>query len=155
MLGAFTPEQNCRMWNMFSRMGIDFKIQFKGTKSWSELWDFSLEMTNALKSIMVGKSADEWQSIFHRENLPAEKQRTIIEAVEDPQFLNREYFHRSEKCLGDTHAPLLPRAAYSLGIDGPEITSPPPAVGEHTLEILMDLGFSESELYLLRDEGVI
>jgi succinate--hydroxymethylglutarate CoA-transferase len=37
----------------------------------------------------------------------------------------------------------------------PGIRSPPPTLGQHTNEILRDLGMSEGDIVSLREEGVV
>lgn len=52
----------------------------------------------------------------------------------------------------DTRVPLLP-----LTLDGqrPGLRSPPPSVGEHTLEVLRDIGYLPAQIDDLRAQGVI
>ncbi len=152
MIGAFTPDQNIRMWNIFEELGYDIDTEHKSAKDWEELWQQAPAIRIRLGEILIDKSADEWQNIFHKNGLPAEKQRTLAEAIKDPQLNN--YFYRSEGGEGDAHPPILPRAAYHFE-NGPEIHSPPPGFGQHTVEVLRDLGLSCDEIDQLRDEGVI
>ena len=94
---------------------------------------------------MLDKNASEWQKIFHAVGVPAERERTLDEAVLDPQLEN--YFEQVE---GVT----LPKAAFHFE-GGAEITTPPPGFSEHTDEILFGIGISKSEIKQYRKDGVI
>lgn len=145
MIGAFTPDQNRRMWEMFDGLNIDFPAKLKEPNDWESLWLLSKETKKALVDIFKEKPAEEWQTIFHQHNLPAEKHRTLIDAVQDPQL--KKYYQEVDGIK-------LPTAAYHFE-EGPEITSPPPGFSEHTDEILSDLGYSNDDINTFKAEGVI
>ena len=152
MVGAFTPDQNKRMWKMFEDQGYDVSATLKEPGDWEGLWSAGVHIKEALAIILIEKSAGEWQELFHNYQLPAEAQRTLDEAIEDPQL--QRYFHHGAKEKGDSHAPMLPKAAYNFE-NGPAITSPPPAFGEHTDQILSSYGYSTEDLNEFRREGII
>ncbi|MDG1996760.1 MAG: CaiB/BaiF CoA-transferase family protein [Emcibacteraceae bacterium] len=145
MVGAFTPDQNRRMWEMFSAEGYDFDKCLGDTDDWDSLWKIAKEMKECLTEIFNTKSADQWQIIFHAYSLPAERLRTLVQAVKDPQL--EGYFDKA----GDV---ILPKAAYHFE-GGAQITSPPPGFSEHTSEILNEYGYSDEEIKTLKLEGVI
>lgn len=152
MIGAFTADQNRRMWDMIDGLGYDVDDQLKSPDDWESLWAAANDIKAALGKIFKDKTASKWQDIFHKNNLPAEQQRTLSDAINDPQL--NEYFHDGEKGDGDTHSPKLPTAAYHFE-NGPEITSPPPGFSEHTTEILLKYGLTKQEIDQLRNQGVI
>ncbi|MDG1858248.1 MAG: CaiB/BaiF CoA-transferase family protein, partial [Emcibacteraceae bacterium] len=145
MIGAFTPEQNRRLWEMLKSEGYNFDLYLSDTDEWEDLWAFSKGIKERLTEILKDNTAQEWQDIFHSYGLPAERQRSLSEAVVDPQL--EEYFHRD----GDI---VLPKAAYHFE-DGAKITSAPPGFSEHTNEILTDHGYSAEDIKNLKQEGVI
>ncbi|MBT5072152.1 MAG: CoA transferase [Kordiimonadaceae bacterium] len=145
MIGAFTPDQNRRMWEMLECEGYNDVEDLKDTADWESLWHQSKEIKATLAEIFKSDTAANWQDIFHNYGLPAERQRTLDEAVTDPQLEN--YFK-------DVDGVTLPSAAYQFE-DGPEIISAPPGFSEHSEEILSSLGYSDEEIEQLREEGVI
>ena len=44
---------------------------------------------------------------------------------------------------------------FKLAQDGPEIPRPPPAVGQHTDEVLGELGYTQDAISALRGKGVV
>ncbi|MCC3860977.1 CaiB/BaiF CoA transferase family protein [Pseudemcibacter aquimaris] len=49
MIGAFTPDQNCRMWEMLGSQGYKIDAAFKETNDWEALW----EKTSAIKETLT------------------------------------------------------------------------------------------------------
>lgn len=145
MIGAFTPDQNKRMWQMLECEGFNDPEDLKDTPDWQSLWQQSAEIKATLSEIFKTDSAANWQEMFHNYGLPAEQQRTLDEAVTDTQLEN--YFKEVDGVI-------LPTAAYHFE-SGPEITSAPPEFSEHTEEILSSLGYSAEEIEVLKSEGVI
>tara|TARA_R110002096_G_scaffold436056_1_gene666505 strand:+ start:67306 stop:68514 length:1209 start_codon:yes stop_codon:yes gene_type:complete len=145
MMGAFTHHQNRRMWECLMAQEYDISDTLYAPTDWQSLWAVSNDIKIALSEILKDKTASEWQDIFHGAGLPAERQRPLAEAVNDPQLSG--YF---EQVDGVT----LPKSAYHFE-DGAKITAPPPGFSEHTNAILMDLGMSASEIEQLRKDGVI
>lgn len=152
MIGAFTVDQNRRMFELFEENEINFDPSLKEPANWEELWALSKDLKVVLSEILKEKTADEWHELFISHQLPASRQKTLSEAVSDPQL--EPYFSTVEKGAGDTYAPKLPTAAYHFE-NGPEITLPAPGFGEHTDEILKEYGRTKDEIDTLRKEGVI
>ena len=71
--------------------------------------------------------------------VPAERVRSLDEAVRDPQLAHRELLARAAP-----DAPLVPVAAFGFAHDGPRLERRAPGVGEHTDEILREIGLRRS-----------
>lgn len=155
MLGAFTPDQNRRLWSLLDELGFETNPRWKSLVNWDDLWECAVDLKADLAKILSKKSAAAWQKLLHGAGLPAECQRTLADSVDDVQLAARGYFHQAEPGPGDSFAPQLPVAAYRFSQDGPEITSRPPSVGEHTREVLAEFGFSDAELDAFEANGVI
>ncbi len=152
MIGAFTADQNRRMFELFDELGIEYDAALKDPTNWDELWAAAVDLKVALNNIFKQKTADEWQKIFTDHQLPASRQRSLSEAVSDEQL--NIYFKQAVAAEGDTYAPTLPTAAYHFE-GGPEITAPAPGFGQHTDEILAEYRVTVEEIENLRKEGVI
>ena len=77
------------------------------------------------------------------------------EALADPQLASRGVLHRHQGAPGVTGPFTVPLAAFKFAHDGPRIDAPPPALGQHTDEILAELGYSAADIAALHAEGVI
>lgn len=141
-LGLFTPKQNRTFW---SAIGHD---QFAALSDWKALWDQAEPMRAELARRLLERSAEEWESWFHDLGLPAERVRTLQEAVNLPHLADRSFWH-------EQHGVSLPLAPYGMSPGGPHVQLAPPRPGQHTRPILLDAGLSEERIDSLEAGGVI
>ncbi len=104
--------------------------------------------------IFKSKTMDEWLSLLEGQDTCVEKINTVAEAVNDPQVLHRKMVvdieHPTEGRIKSIGAPL------KLSHTPPCLDRlPAPAYGEHTSEVLRELGYSPSEIGRLAEEKVI
>ncbi len=111
------------------------------------------EMFQTLKKIFKTRTLKEWNKFFSKEDVPCGPVYDMDEVFKDPQILHR-------KMVVEVEYPGVGRIKQ-LGTpmkfsETPcEIRSPPPSFGEHTEEILKQLGYAEAEILDMRQEGVI
>ena len=144
MLGAFTPEQNRRMWDALGRP------DFAALDSWESLWSHADAMRAALVERLRDSDAVAWMKLFREIGVPAERVRTLDEAARDPQLDHRGLLGRA-----DSASPTVPVAAFRFAHDSPRLERRAPLVGEHSDEILRELGMAPAEISELRASGVI
>jgi crotonobetainyl-CoA:carnitine CoA-transferase CaiB-like acyl-CoA transferase len=144
MLGAFTPRQNARLWAALGR------ADFAALDSWEALWSHAGAMRAALAERLRERTADGWMELFREIGVPAERVRGLDEAARDPQLAHRALLGRAAP--GE---PTVPVAAFRFAHDGPLLDRPAPAVGEHSDEILGELGLAAAEIAALRADGVV
>lgn len=150
MPGAFHPAQYGRLDACLSELGHTVE-GLSSIRDWPDVWAHADTLRPQLASVFLTRTADEWVELLHAADLPAERIRKLSEAVEEPQLDARGYFAASP----DDPDVLLPLAAFSLSQGGPEITRSPPTVGQHSSEILEELGYSADTIVRLRKDGVI
>ena len=144
MLGAFTPAQNRRLWSLLDR------ADFAALDSWQALWSNAEAMRDALRTRLRERSADTWVAMLRDVGVPAERVRSLDEAVRDPQLAHRPLLARAE-----AGAPLVPVAAFGFAHDGPRLERRAPGVGEHSDAILREAGYDEAQIAALRAARVI
>jgi crotonobetainyl-CoA:carnitine CoA-transferase CaiB-like acyl-CoA transferase len=81
--------------------------------------------------------------------------RTLSEALRDPQLESRRVLHEHAKIDGIDGPVTVPLAAFKFAHDGPSIESPPPRLGEHTDEVLLELGYTRDQIAALREAEAI
>lgn len=94
------------------------------------------------------RPAADWFAKLDAAGIPAGPINTIRQALDDPHAAHRAMVQDIER---------FRLVGSPLRLDGERADSalPPPALGEHSAEVLASLGLGEDELQRLRDEGVV
>lgn len=128
---------------------------FAALDSWPELWASAQTMREALVPIMRTRTAAEWEIYLHCIGIPAERVRTLDEAVRLPHLDKRGFFHALQPDEAGAAPVSVPLAPFSYATAGPAIDRAPPRLGEHSDEILGNLGRSPAEIVALRERGIV
>ena len=138
MLGASNLRQQARLWKLLGRPEMAKRTN-------DERDDDHEREIAALVEIMLTRTADEWETFLQANHVPAARIRTMGEALADPQIESRGVLHRHAKGNGMDGSFAVPLAPFKFAHDGPRIDSPPPTLGQHNDEILVELGFSKAK----------
>jgi len=108
-----------------------------------------------LPKLTAGKTLDQWVDGLSEIGVPSGPVNTLDRVFADPQILHRGMrvampFPGSEK--GEIEVIGNP---IKLSETPVEYRRPPPRVGEHSAEVLAELGLSAEEIAALRDQGVV
>ena len=118
-----------------------------------------LENADALRGLIVeeltASSAETWHGRFRARGIPCSPVRTIPEFLSDPQTLHRGAVL---KASAPDSLEVPPADIVNAGFRAnfqPGNLPPAPRHGQHTDEILSELGYGASEIAALRDKGAI
>ena len=105
-----------------------------------------------LTRAVAQKKYEEWDPLFRKYDIPAEKVQTAREISGDPQALANHLLCDVEYPGIDRtlHMPMPPIKMASVP---DEVRDRGPRLGEHTREILLECGYSEAEVAALLAEG--
>ncbi|MCX6009403.1 MAG: CaiB/BaiF CoA-transferase family protein [Chloroflexi bacterium] len=115
-----------------------------------EKWE---EISSYLKQVFLTRTRDEWFDFFADKDVPVGKVYTFDEVFNDPQVLHRQMvLEIDHPTLGKVKHPGI---AIKLSETPGKVRSLAPIFGEHTEEILRELGYNKSRVDELRQCNII
>lgn len=109
------------------------------------------ELEPLLIEVLLKKTRAEWMEILDERNIPVSEINTVPEALANPQVIHRKMVTEVPRGSGRRYAssPIkMPKVAL-------EEESPAPRLGEHTDDILRELGYQDDQISALREAQVI
>lgn len=102
---------------------------------------------------LLQKTTEEWLGIFEERDVPAARYNSIDDLLDDPHLNDVDFFtsedHPSEGRIRRTKIPNV----FHGGMREDEL--PAPTLGQHTGEVLRDLGYSEEDIAAMQDDGAV
>jgi crotonobetainyl-CoA:carnitine CoA-transferase CaiB-like acyl-CoA transferase len=102
-----------------------------------------------LQAVFAGRSTDDWERLLLAAGVPAGKIRGVGEALRMGQAGIRRVDHPTAGAV-ELVGPPFELESATLGA-----SSPPPLLGQHTAEVLRELGVDDERLTSLEERGVI
>ena len=113
------------------------------------------QLNKALEAALQSKSAAEWETILNRIGIPAGRVLSVPEALSNEQIAARALLRTIDNVPGVDRPITVTRTGFKLTGGDPEVTSPPPSLGQHTDEVLRDLRYTDEDIARLRRAGAI
>lgn len=114
--------------------------------------EHAAEFTARMRAVIAERTAREWLDVFHAEGLPVALVAEFQDLPADPQILANEMAVVPREDMGLARVIRDP-----INVDGVARVGPKkaPELGEHTDEILGELGFTAADIVRLRGSGVV
>lgn len=111
------------------------------------------ELHEILEARFRTQTAAQWEQMLLAHGVPCSRVRTLADVAVDPQV-------EAIGLLASVPHPSIPdfrMVDLAVTIDGKRAAAqvPPPAVGQHTDEVLRDLGYSAGDIAALRESGAV
>jgi crotonobetainyl-CoA:carnitine CoA-transferase CaiB-like acyl-CoA transferase len=111
------------------------------------------DLISILDEIIASKTTIEWDTIFRGHDLIFERAYSISEITKDPQALANGFFQKvMHPILGETSIVSSP---IKFSVTPAYIRSTAPQTGEHTEEILQEMGYDWDRIGVLKEGGII
>lgn len=104
-----------------------------------------------IEAALQAKPAADWEAILSKIGVPAGRVLSVPEVLEHPQIKERQLLTHFDTVPGVERPIDLVRAGFKMAGGDPDVTTPPPQLGEHTEAVLADLGYSPAEVAKLRE----
>ncbi|MFQ6124995.1 MAG: CaiB/BaiF CoA transferase family protein [Candidatus Heimdallarchaeota archaeon] len=110
------------------------------------------ELSSILSKIFVTKEGEHWLKMLQDAGLPCAPVNTVDRIVSNPQVLHRQMLVEVDHpTAGKIKVPGIP---IKLTKTPGSIRRPPPLLGEHSREVLEELGFDESTIEKFQEKGI-
>lgn len=100
---------------------------------------------------MAACTTDDWLSIFEQNEIPAARIASLEDLFRDPHLASVNFFREVEHPTEG--AIVLPDQPAKFGGMQAQMMRLQPRLGEHTLEVLREVGLSEGQIQELLDSG--
>lgn len=149
-LGVFRPLQYRKFAFVLAGLGTAVP-RLDQIFTWHDVWSIPSETKVQLEEIFKTQSNAFWVQHLRAADLPAEPVKTLSEAVRSPQLSARSYFQPNP----DDAKATLPLTAFRMSEGGPALSAAPPRHGQHSAEVLREIGLSEDQIEALFEKGVV
>jgi len=111
------------------------------------------QLNREISAITCGRSSADWVARFNKAGVPSGPIYAMNEVFDDPQVRHLQMVERLETHLrGPIH---LTGQPVTLSRTPSHLVVEPPTAGQHTDEILSELGYERATIKGLRDRGVV
>ena len=143
-------------WDEFPKaIGLDYLITDPRFNTQQKREQRVGEIKNILTKHFATRPAADWVAMFKARSMTATMVQSLVEVYDDPQVVNNDMIVQFEQTqLGAVRSTGLPfRMAESAGEAW--LRRPAPTLGEHTEEVLAQLGYNGDRLHALKAEKVV
>lgn len=107
-----------------------------------------------LETVLTSKPAAHWVDMLNANGIPSGPVLTVPQILSHPQVADRDLISRFNAPGLDAPIDVV-STGFQLDGTRPSVPTPPPALGQHTHDILKDLGYCEEDIQRMTEEGVI
>lgn len=149
-----TALQQAQVEKLFAVMGIEDKLEEDPFRSPGKRKANGQQVFDTLCETLRTRTTAEWIADINSAGVPVSEIMNLPDVVADSQLQER-------MALVSMQSPAYQQditvagSGYITNEDGPSAHSPAPALGQHTVDILGELGFEAAAISALYEEGVI
>ena len=119
-------------------------------------WPTRIENETALREVIetafAEADAETWEKRLAEAGAPASRINSLSDAVSHPQLEHRDVIQKVDGHYGPM---TLIGSGFKLAHGGGKVDRAPATLGEHSAEVLLEAGYSDTEVAEMRDAGII
>lgn len=146
--------QDYRTWTEFCQaIGLDGLIDDPRFSSPESRRENNSALVALLDEVFLGKTQSEWIDILDKYNFPWAPVRHFTELANDPQILENDYL----VTIDDPEAGEVQVVGPALDLSKTpgKVGSKAPELGQHTEEILLEVGYTWEQIVAMKEQGAI
>ncbi|MEH6452212.1 MAG: CaiB/BaiF CoA-transferase family protein [Psychromonas sp.] len=117
--------------------------------------EFRQELKELLEDSMSSNTAEYWRDKFNEAGVPAGCVATVEQALSQDQIADRGMIATFNGAQGLDREIKIARPGVKLNGKPIVTTTPPPALGQHTDELLEELGLSSEDINQLKEKRIV
>lgn len=107
-----------------------------------------------LETVLTGKPAAHWVEALNAKGIPAGPVLSVPQILAHPQVADRGLVAQFDPPSLGRNIDVV-TTGFRMDEQRPNVATPPPVLGEHTHDILRDLGYCEEDIQRMTKEGAI
>ncbi len=104
---------------------------------------------------LTKQPAAHWVDLLNAHNIPAGPVLTVPQILSHPQIADRGLIAHFETVPGVGTPVDVVTTGFCVNGQRPGVTTPPPTLGQHSAEILRELGYRDADITKMTEEGTI
>jgi crotonobetainyl-CoA:carnitine CoA-transferase CaiB-like acyl-CoA transferase len=113
------------------------------------------ELVAEIESALAARSAEDWWPRLSAAGVPAGPVYSVAQALAHPQVAGRGLVAQFVRPPGVGRDIRVLRTGIKLDGQAPAVGAPPPTLGQHTRDILVELGYDDAGIQALQQEGAL
>jgi len=152
MVGAHTNLQLSRLFEVLGDRALSEEVRQSTREEVSAARD---AYSAIIAKHLIKDSAQAWEVRLNAARVPAARVRSLDETLADAQVQSRSVLQNVDSHTVKDGPTKLPLTAFTYAHGTPALDRAPPKLGEHSEEVLTEIGYDQNQIATLREAGVI